>query len=226
MPKVFHHPDKGDFQLERLILFSDAVFAIAITLLVIELKVPELDRADYNDAALAHELKHLIPRFIGFVISFGIIGVYWSIHHRLFGFVHKYSTRLIFLNMLFLFSIVLMPFSTGLFGEYSRPTAMKMFIPFAFYVGNVALTGFSNYLLWRYACNPANGIAAGFPDHEYVVNAKRRSLIVPVVFLIALIVSIWYPSEARYIPISLVLIFRIFLKLNKKKPSKNEDNSS
>jgi uncharacterized membrane protein len=220
MPNVFHHPDKGDFQLERLILFSDAVFAIAITLLVIELKVPELDKENYNDAALSHELKHLIPRFIGFVISFAIIGIYWSIHHRLFGFVHKYSTRLIFLNMLFLFSIVLMPFSTGLFGEYSRPAAMKMFIPFAFYVGNVALTGFSNYFLWRYACNPSNGIAAGFPDREYVIIAKRRSLVIPIVFLTALVVSIWYPIQARYIPATLVVIFRVFLKLSKKKPSK------
>ena len=217
MPNVFHHPDKGDFQLERLILFSDAVFAIAITLLVIELKVPELARENYNDAALAHELKHLVPRFMGFVISFAIIGIYWSIHHRLFGFVHKYSNRLIFLNMLFLFSIVLMPFSTGMFGEYSRPSAMKMFIPFAFYVGNISLTGFSNYFLWNYACKPSNNIAAGFPDQEYVKNAKRRSLVVPIVFLIALIVSIWYPVQARYIPIFLVVIFRIFLKLDKKK---------
>jgi uncharacterized membrane protein len=222
MANVFHHPDKGDFQLERLILFSDAVFAIAITLLVIELKVPELDRENYNDAALAHELKHLVPRFMGFVISFAIIGVYWAIHHRLFGFVHKYSNRLIFLNMLFLFSIVLMPFSTGMFGEYSRPSAMKMFIPFAIYVGNISLTGFSNYFLWNYACNPSNGIAAGFPDQHYVKMAKRRSLVVPVVFLIALIVSIWYPIQARYIPIFLVLIFRIFFKLSKRNKPKNE----
>jgi len=217
MPKVFHHPEKGDFQLERLILFSDAVFAIAITLLVIELKVPELEKENFTDAALLHELKHLVPRFMGFIISFAIIGIYWSIHHRLFGFVHKYSTRLIFLNMLFLFTIVLMPFSTGLFGEYSRPSAIHMFTPFAFYVGNIAMTGFSNYLLWRYACEPSNGIAEGFPDREYVKNAKRRSLVVPIVFLIALIVSIKFPIEARYVPVTLLLIFRFYLKLSKKR---------
>ena len=220
MPNVFHHPEKGDFQLERLILFSDAVFAIAITLLVIELKVPQLEKENFNDTALLHELLHLLPRFMGFVISFALIGVYWSIHHRLFGFVHKYSSRLIFLNMLFLFSIVLMPFSTGLFGEYSRPSAIHMFVPFAFYVANITLTGFSNFLLWRYVCNPANGIADGFPDAEYVKTAKKRSVVVPIIFLISLLVAVWFPVLARYVPLILVVILRIFLKLQKKKPSK------
>lgn len=216
MPKVFHHPEKGDFQLERLILFSDAVFAIAITLLVIELKVPEL-KDEFTDAALLHELKHLVPRFMGFCISFAIIGIYWGIHHRLFGFVHKYSTRLIILNMLFLFSIVLMPFSTGLFGEYSRPAAIHMVTPFAFYVANIMLTGMFNFLLWNYVCEPANGIADGFPDAHYVKMAKIRSLMVPLVFFVALIVSFWYPVESRYVPLTLVVIFRLFLRLTKKK---------
>ncbi len=216
MPKVFHHPEKGDFQLERLILFSDAVFAIAITLLVIELKVPELEKGNYTDTALLHELKHLVPRFMGFILSFALIGIYWSIHHRLFGFVHKYTNRLIFLNMLFLFSIVLMPFSTGLFGEYSTPSTIHMFTPFAFYVGNITLTGFSNFLLWRYVCNPANGIADGFPDSDYIKTAKRRSLVVPIIFLISLVVAIWYPIMARYVPIFLILILRVFLRLQKK----------
>jgi uncharacterized membrane protein len=219
-PKVFHHPEKGDFQLERLILFSDAVFAIAITLLVIELKVPELTKENLNDSALLHEMKDLIPHFMGFVISFVLIGVFWSIHHRLFGFVHKYSTRLIFLNMLFLFSIVLMPFSTGLFGEYSRPSTMHMFVPFAFYVANIILTGFSNFLLWQYVTNPANGIADGFPDAEYIKTAKRRSLVVPIVFLISLLVAVWSPILARYVPIFLVGILKVFFNLQKKKTNK------
>jgi uncharacterized membrane protein len=221
MPNVFHHPEKGDFQLERLILFSDAVFAIAITLLVIEIKVPELN-TQFTDAALLHEMKHLAPKFMGFILSFIIIGVYWSIHHRLFGFIHKYSTRLIFLNMLFLFFIVLMPFSTGLLGEYSRPAAMGMTLPFAFYCGNVALAGFANFLLWRYACNPLNDIAKGFPDAKYVKTAKTRSLVIPLLFVAALIVSFWFPMLARYVPVLLIVILRVFLKLGKNEKKENE----
>ena len=64
-----HNELKKEFQIERLILFSDAVFAIAITLLVIEIKVPEIDRAQLSDAAIGKGLAHLIPRFVGFFIS-------------------------------------------------------------------------------------------------------------------------------------------------------------
>ena len=221
MPKVFHHPEKGDFQLERLILFSDAVFAIAITLLVIEIKVPEL-KTEFTDTALLHEMKHLDPRFMGFILSFVIIGVYWTIHHRLFGFIHKYSTRLIFLNLFFLFFIVLMPFSTGLFGEYSTPAGINMILPFAFYCGNVALAGFANFLLWRYACNPLNGIAQGFPDAQYVKTARIRSLVIPLIFVAALIVSFWYPILARYVPVIIIVILRVFLKLRKNEKKEHE----
>ena len=111
MSVQLHNELKKEFQLERLILFSDAVFAIAITLLVIEIKIPELHEG-VSDAAILLSLKHLIPKFVGFIISFAIIGTYWTIHHRLFGFVINFDKKLLLLNLLFLFFIVLMPFST------------------------------------------------------------------------------------------------------------------
>ena len=92
---------KKEFQLERLILFSDAVFAIAITLLVIEIKVPELHGEDVSEQALLHGMVHLIPKFIGFFISFILIGLYWTIHHRMFGYVTDYTPKLLWLNLAF-----------------------------------------------------------------------------------------------------------------------------
>ena len=83
-----HSELKKEFQLERMILFSDAVFAIAITLLVIELKVPEIERAELTEGKLLMALAHMIPKFFGFIISFMFIGIYWTVHHRLFGFTH------------------------------------------------------------------------------------------------------------------------------------------
>src|SRR6266550_8626645 len=101
---------KKEFQLERMILFSDAVFAIAITLLVIEIKVPQIDRHVATDALLLNALDELIPKFIGFFISFFIIGLYWTIHHRMFGYVIDYTRKLLWLNLIFLLAVVLMPF--------------------------------------------------------------------------------------------------------------------
>ncbi|WP_315818872.1 TMEM175 family protein [Paraflavitalea speifideaquila] len=81
--------------------FSDAVFAIAITLLVIEIKVPELEQEHLTEGALLKSLEHLFPKIIGFLISFFLIGNYWMVHHRLFGFVIDYNRKLLWMNLLF-----------------------------------------------------------------------------------------------------------------------------
>ena len=104
MADHLHNELKKEFQLERMILFSDAVFAIAITLLIIEIKIPEVDEP--TDKALLQSLGHLIPKFIGFIISFIFIGLYWTIHHRMFGFVTSYDKKLLVLNLFFLFFII------------------------------------------------------------------------------------------------------------------------
>src|SRR5258705_4229921 len=123
MSNQLHNEFRKEFQLERMILFSDAVFAIAITLLVIEIKIPdkhEMQLAEgVSDKAILHALGLLIPKFLGFLISFMLIGLYWTIHHRMFGFVTAYDRRLLFLNLVFLFLIALMPFSTGFYSEFA-----------------------------------------------------------------------------------------------------------
>src|SRR5689334_15215764 len=115
MGSPLHNELRKEFQLERLILFSDAVFAIAITLLVIEIKIPEMPREVATEQKILAGLGHLIPKFIGFLISFLIIGQYWTVHHRLFGYVINFNNRLLWLNLLFLLAIALMPFSTGFY---------------------------------------------------------------------------------------------------------------
>src|SRR5437660_409606 len=118
MSDHLQHELKKEFQLERMILFSDAVFAIAITLLVIEIKVPPIDRHIATDDMLLKALDDMMPKFIGFFLSFIIIGAYWINHHRIFGYVISYSRQLLWINLLFLLMIVLMPFSTAFLSEY------------------------------------------------------------------------------------------------------------
>src|SRR5689334_15399333 len=101
MNSQLHNELRKEFQLERLILFSDAVFAIAITLLAIEIKVPEIPRNIVTDDMLSEKLIQLISKFVGFLISFLLIGQYWTVHHRMFGYVINFTQRLIWLNILF-----------------------------------------------------------------------------------------------------------------------------
>ena len=152
-----HNELKKEFQIERMILFSDAVFAIAITLMAIEIKVPVIEH-DVTDKALLHSLAHLGLKFAGFLISFFIIGLYWTVHHRMFSFVENYTTRLLWLNLIFLLSIVLMPFSSGLYGEYSHK--IELMVPYGVYVFNICFTGYLNYRLWKYIGNPKNKLPA------------------------------------------------------------------
>jgi uncharacterized membrane protein len=211
-----HNELKKEFQLERLILFSDAVFAIAITLLVIEIKVPEIH--DPTDKTLINSLGHLIPKFIGFVISFLFIGLYWTIHHRMFGFVTAYDRKLLVLNLVFLFFIALLPFSTGFYSEYAGPMVRKnLKVPLAFYALNFSAVGFINHFMWRHISNPKNKLAEPPIEPLTLKLVKLRSLLVPTIFLLILPVAFLVNvSAAIYMPMLIPIIFRIVKWRNKK----------
>src|ERR1044072_9653819 len=101
-------PDTG-LSFERVVFFSDAVFAIVITLLVLELKVPHL--TEHNEPALRHALFELFPRVVGFVVSFLIIGLMWIEHHRIFRYIEDYVGGLLWRNVLLLFFFLFFLFS-------------------------------------------------------------------------------------------------------------------
>jgi len=106
---VAHGPEHG---LERLIFFSDAVFAIVITLLVIDIHAPHL-RFGSPDRDYWIALADLAPEFIGFFISFFVIGFFWAGHHRTLSLAAHYSPRLLFPNLMLLAAIAAMPFFTA-----------------------------------------------------------------------------------------------------------------
>jgi uncharacterized membrane protein len=208
MATDLHHETRGEFQLERLILFSDAVFAIAITLLALEIKVPDLPRDRITETALLHALAHLIPKFVGFLFSFLLVGFYWTIHHRMFGFVVAYTPKLTWLNLGFLLSIVLMPFSTGLYGEYSTPGSMGLKTPLIVYNANICFTGIMNYWLWSYVARPEKKLAV-FPDRAFVQFAKTRALIVPLIFCLSIPTAFLDPYVARHVPVLIPVVMRL-----------------
>ena len=219
MSTNMHNELKKEFQLERLILFSDAVFAIAITLLVIEIKVPEV-HGEVSNKVLLHELKHLIPKFFGFLISFMLIGLYWTIHHRMFGFVTNFTKKLIVLNLIFLFFIALMPFSTGFYSEYAGPELFRkqLTVPLTFYVLNFFAAGLIIFFIWQHIANPKNGIADPPIDPLVVKLAKARSMVVPVIFLLMLPVAYFVNVLlAVYIPMLIPLTLRIVARVIKKR---------
>jgi len=229
MGSPLHNELRKEFQLERLILFSDAVFAIAITLLVIEIKIPDLaqlnlhyhemglpeihDSTHITDTDMLNGLAWLIPKFIGFLISFIIIGQYWVVHHRMFGYVIDFSNRLIWMNLFFLFCIALMPFSTGFYSEYA---AMPLVTPVIFYTCNLAALGLLNFLMWRYLGNSKNGLTENM-NPKLARYSSLRSITVPGIFIICCYVYTISPVIASFIPALIPLIMKFVFGPMKRK---------
>jgi uncharacterized membrane protein len=116
--KMAEH-DRGGRELDRLIFFSDAVFAIVMTLLILEVRVPEVP-PHLAAAELPGKVWDLWPKFFSYVLSFLVVGVYWIAHHQIFRYVESYDRTLMRLNLLFLLSISFILFPTGLLGEYGK----------------------------------------------------------------------------------------------------------
>lgn len=204
MGEARHDKSKMHYQLDRISFFSDGVFAIAITLLVIEFKVPVIQHA--TDGLLWDSLAHMGWKLLGFVISFFIVGYYWSVHHRIFGYVNNYTSRLIWLNLLFLFSVVLLPFSSGLLGEYS--SELELHIPYGIYVMNIVLTAIMNVVLWLYISNPSKKLLTHEISPERIRLGLYFTFIVPSMFLLSFLMSLKFPIVGRLIPAFIPLILK------------------
>ncbi len=117
----------GNLHKGRIEAFSDGVFAIIITLLVLELKVPHIANG-HDSAALAAALLALLPKFMSWVMSFAIVSIFWVNHHRFFNLLKHVDNGLLWLNCLFLMLLSFIPFPSALMGEYHRePVAVIVF---------------------------------------------------------------------------------------------------
>jgi uncharacterized membrane protein len=132
--------------LDRLIFFSDAVFAIAITLIVLDIKPPVIPK-EYVAARLGPELWALRSGYFSYVLSFLVIGAFWAAHHRSFRYITGYDGRLIALNTLLLMCVAFVPFPTAVLGQYG-----DMRIAVVLYASVLAATAFFLLLIWSYAC--------------------------------------------------------------------------
>jgi uncharacterized membrane protein len=208
MQEPKHKESRSDFQFGRLSAFSDGVFAIAITLLIIEIKVPVLRGA--TNESLLHSLSEMSLKFIGFLISFGIVGHYWSVHHRIFGYVEKYDTAFVWINLAFLCSVVLLPFSSGMLGEYSSD--LGLYVPYTVYVFNIFLTGIMNCWLWLYISTPKKHFLTHTISKARIRLGLYRSLVIPIVFAFSLLVFFVSPVVSRFIPLLIPIILHWGLK--------------
>jgi uncharacterized membrane protein len=185
----------------RLEAFSDGVLAIVITLLVLEIKVPHLAApADGREALAA--LAALGPKFLGYLLSFFFIAVFWVNHHRFFRLVQRVDNGLLWLNILLLLALSFVPFPTGMIGEYpSNPVSLALFAVV------LMLAGIAFNLMWRQARARQlfhAGVAPALVD-----SAATRGLVGPAAYGLAALAAFMLPAAAWaiFIVVPLVYVF-------------------
>jgi uncharacterized membrane protein len=169
----------------RLEALTDGMFAIVMTLLVLEITVPQISshEPDVVRAELSKRLLDLWPKIFSYVISFIILAIYWRGHHRQFHYIKHSDGVLVWTNIMFLMAVSFLPFSTSLLGEYIDQQ-ISVFI----YGGNSIVIALLLYIQWRYATNHYRLVDKNL-DPNIIRRLPRRLLIGILAYLIAMVVS-------------------------------------
>lgn len=213
-----------EFELERMVLFSDAVFAIAITLLIIEIKFPELPEDYKTSLDLWVMFKPTLIHFLGFFLSFFIIGMSWAGHLKMFRYLNGYDNGVIFRNLVSLFFIVAFPFAASGITHFS-PSSFAF--PMVIYIGNIMFINMSNFLLAHYIFKkkPSLSIPGHDAEKKFIyMQTKITAIALGICFTIILSTAILSNFNNNYINNStysmIVAVFFIRRLLKKHKPKK------
>jgi uncharacterized membrane protein len=188
LSKLTHAPahDRKQFQVDRIAFYSDAIMAIASTLLILEFKIPPLGRNhSLSEIQKIYGGKLLIP-ILGLIISFYSISLLWMKHHALFEKIISYNRRLLIINQVFLFTIMIIPVSTS-FMLNDNPISLRL----VFYFSNLGLCNLIYFLLLQTALRPANGLSMITVTEYHEIRKKDRSLYRGISFLAAAILAIF-----------------------------------
>jgi uncharacterized membrane protein len=187
----------------RIEAFSDGVFAIAITLLVLQLQVPPASSIQSVDS-LWKSLFNLWPSYFAFILSFGILLVSWVNHHYLFNLLDKSSRPFLYANGFFLMTITFMPFPTALLAEYISTDFAKPAIAFYCFGGVVNSLGWN--LLIHTLYKPVKLINS--EKNEALLNTIKKSVkFGMLVYLAATVLSFWVPLVALAINLLLWIVW-------------------
>jgi uncharacterized membrane protein len=197
-----------EIEYDRVLFFSDAIFAIAITLLIVDLRVPDVAHLQSG-----RQLRHALPQIGGFALSFAAIGLFWTAHHALFRYIKGLDRPLVLLNLLFLGTIAFLPYPTALLSAAGDQVPATIF-----YAVSIAAAGLAEAAVWLYAIHIRELALPGVPPalRRWVL---LRILRTPVVFLLSIPVAITQPSLAKYL---WLLVFVAGIVLRRLEPAEEK----
>jgi uncharacterized membrane protein len=189
---------RNEFQVERMILFTDAVFAIVITLMAIELRLPGT-KGIVSEEAIADQLIKLVPVVTAYIITFSFVGIMWFQHLQLFSLLKDYDRGLVIRNMIMLFFIGLFPFSVTMIAEGHN----SMLIPVTIYFCIVIMCKGAQIILAHY-------ILVGHPElrtnaniEQHIVRFKKSKVDAITIIAVYIIICISFSQQSNHPGLSL-----------------------
>jgi uncharacterized membrane protein len=179
---------------DRLVALSDGVIAVAITLLVLDIRLPD-GFGDFDDTRLWAALVTLWPRILAYLLSFYVIANFWSSHRSKFDRIVKTDGRLMWINMLFLLTVGLVPFTTNLIAESGGTVATIV------YAASMAVSGLSLAAIWQYAA--VNKMIDPRVTAEERREHLQATLMTSLVFGLSIPLSVAHADLAKYFWIAL-----------------------
>jgi uncharacterized membrane protein len=168
----------------RIEALADAIFAFAMTLLVLTLALPD---ATQTKLSLSQLLADQWPKFFNYGLSFLLLAIFWIVHHQQFHLIRRTDRRHVWINIGILMFVALMPFSTDVVGDYEHETLAELL-----FSANLLILGLLFLLNWWYACWNHRLV-----DHdlsrETIVSGIRRGCITPVVAAVSMVLSLFIP---------------------------------
>lgn len=181
-------PGRKTYTPERVIAFSDGVMAVAATLLVLDLKLPE----GVTDAQLGGVLSGSLHNFWVYALSFVVVGLLWMGHHEQFSHIRRVDGLLLWLNLFYLLTIGLIPFLTSLLADHG------MALPTCLYASVLVATSLLSAAMWWHASRDPDLMAKDVPE-----RTRREGLLAPLmiagVFASSIVVAlVWGPTPAQW----------------------------
>jgi uncharacterized membrane protein len=179
---------RGEY-MDRMVFFSDAVFSIAMTLLVLDLIIPE----GLNPEALQTAMVEAVPEFLAYALSFVVLASAWLDHHRKFSVIRRFDSRLQWLNLSLLFFIAILPMPTSFLSNYG---SLLPWPPVLYALVTAAVYGILN-AIWAHAWHA--GLMDSRVDGSMYRYVFQNLVPVPVVFLASVPVAFASPAAAMYL---------------------------
>jgi uncharacterized membrane protein len=185
----------------RLEAFSDGVIAIAITLLVLEIHIPDASQGNLIDA-----LVDLWPSYVAFILSFVVIGIMWVSHHSMFERIQNVDRRLLFLNLLLLMGIAFLPFPTALLARYLQQGGENAKFAAATYSATMMIIGLFFVLMWHHLYRNPELLVEGI-GVERAHTAMVRSFVGPIVYGLSIGLAFISPEACFVVYAGIALYF-------------------